>query len=271
MNALRIDRFTSVGAYLSDENGNEVLMPNKYLTDDLLENDTVNVFVYRDSEDRVVATSEIPYIKLNGFARLYIKEVNFYGAFADWGLEKDLMIPFKEQHIKLQEGSSYFVCLLLDQATDRLYGTTKVSKHLLKCTENIPENTPVDLLIWDKTELGVKAIVNDRYSGMIFQSDLSRNVRPGDLTTGYVANVREDGKIDLRLDPSGYDKIPDSADKLLNILKKRGKLMLSDKSDPETIREAVGMSKKTFKQAVGALYKQRLIELSDTEITLIDK
>ncbi len=268
-NDLTLLRFTSVGAYLGDEQGNDVLLPNKYLTEEMDIDDVISVFVYRDSEDRAVATTEMPKIQLNTFAYLKVNTVDFYGAFADWGLEKELMIPFKEQHRKLEAGNWYLTYLLLDEQTDRVYGSTRSNKHLEKCTEEFQRDQPVSLLICDTTELGVKVIVNDRYSGLIFNSDVTRPLSRGERTLGYVTNVREDGKLDVRLEVQGYGKVSTSADKLLNILKKRGKLNITDKSHPDEIREAVGMSKKTFKQAVGALYKQRLVRLDDDAITYI--
>ena len=270
INELKVLRFTSVGAYLGDEEDNDVLFPNKYIPEDLEIDDTISVFIYRDSEDRLVATNETPYIELNGYAYLNIKDVNLYGAFADWGLEKDLLIPYKEQTLRLDPGEKYLVSLRYDQATDRLYGSMKVKNLLEKCREDLPMNTEVDLLICNRTELGTKVILNNKFSGLIFNSDMDRKLRSGDKTKGYVLKVREDGKMDIRLSPAGYGKISDSAEKLLEILKKRGSLKLTDKSDPDDIREAVGMSKKTFKQAVGNLYKQRLIKLNETNIELAD-
>ena len=269
VNELTIDRFTSVGAYLVDAEGNDVLFPNKYIEDDYVEDDVIKVFVYRDSEDRVVATSEIPKIKLNGFAFLKVKEVNFYGAFADWGLEKDLLIPFKEQNLKLEEGRYYLTCLLLDSATDRVFGSTRTHRYTKECTEDLIDQE-VDLLICEHTDLGLKVVVNDMYSGLIFKNDISRSVRRGELTKGYVSKVREDGKIDIRLDKAGFEKIDESAQKLLDILEVKKVLMITDKSDPDDIRESVGMSKKTFKKAVGSLYKKRLILLEPGQITYVE-
>lgn len=269
-NDLEILRFTSVGAYLGDVEGNDILLPNKYLTDDLEIGQQIKVFVYRDSEDRAVATTEIPLIELGSFAYLRVSSVDFFGAFADWGLEKELMIPFKEQNKKLEEGQYCLVHLLLDAQTDRVYGSTKVNRYLEECEEEFRPNQEVNLLICDRTDLGVKVIVNDRYSGMIFQSDISRPLQRGERTAGFVFNLREDGKLDVRLEPAGYEKVPDSAEKLLEILKNRGRLPFTDKSDPDLIREELGMSKKTFKQAVGALYKQRLIELEPNGIKLVE-
>ena len=269
VNELTIDRFTSVGAYLLDEEGNDVLLPNKYVDDDYLEEDVIKVFVYRDSEDRVVATNETPKIKLNGFAFLKVKEVNFYGAFADWGLEKDLLIPFKEQNLKLEEGRYYLTCLLLDSATDRVFGSTRTHRYTKECTEDLIDKE-VDLLICEHTDLGLKVIVNNMYSGLIFKNDISRSVKRGELTKGYVSKVREDGKLDIRLDKAGFEKIDESAQKLLDILEVKKVLLITDKSDPDDIRETVGMSKKTFKKAVGSLYKKRLIVLEPGQITYVE-
>lgn len=270
VNELQILRFTSSGAFLGDEEGNDVLLPGKYLTDDMREDDMIEVYLYRDSEDRLVATTERPYIELNGFAYLNVIEVGGFGAFVDWGLEKDLMIPFKEQNKKLEEGRTYLTCLLLDDATDRLYGSTKVNRHLQECTESFDGAQEVDLLICDSTDLGVKVIVNNKYSGLIYHNDVSRPLVPGSKTKGYVFNVREDGKLDVRLDPSGGKRIFDSADRLLEILERKKILYVHDKSAPEDIRETVGMSKKTFKQAVGKLYKEKKIVLNDDSIELVE-
>lgn len=269
-NVLRILRFTSVGAYLGDDQDNDVLLPNKYLNDNMNLNDDVEVFIYRDSEDRLVATTEEPLIELNGFAYLQVKEVNFYGAFVNWGLEKDLMIPFKEQHKQLEENSYYLTSLRLDTATDRVYGTTKVNKLFDKTPSHGLLNKEVNILIGDQTDLGIKVVVDNRYQGIIYHSDVNKAIRRGDVETGYVYTIRDDGKVDVRLGKPGYERIDDYSDTLLKILQKRKTLKLTDKSDPADIREAVGMSKKAFKQAVGKLYKARLIVLSDTSIDLVE-
>jgi len=268
-NELTVLRFTSVGAYLGDDQDNDVLLPNKYLSEGLEIDDTINVFVYRDSEDRAVATTEIPKIEMNGFAYLKVTAVNHFGAFADWGLEKELMIPFKEQYLKLEEGNYYLTHLALDESTDRVYGSTKTNRYLQDCEETFEPDAEVEIMICERTDLGVKVIVNGKYSGLIFKSDISRPLRRGQKTIGFVSNVREDGKVDVRLDKVGLDKVLNSVDQLLEKLRADGEIPLSDKSDPDDIRELVGMSKKTFKQAVGKLYKQRLIELGNGKITLV--
>lgn len=269
LNKLHILRFTSVGAYLGDENDNDVLLPNKYLTNELNVGDEIEVFLYRDSEDRLVATTEKPLIKLGGFAFLKVKEVNFYGAFVDWGLEKDLMIPFKEQHITLNEGAYYLTYLRYDEATDRLYGTTKVNKFFEPCKDESLIGELVPLLIGDQTDLGVKVVVSDSYLGMVYSSDMPNHLRRGDYTEGYVYNIREDGKVDVRIGKPGYQRIDDYSDKLTSILKRLGKINLTDKSSPEVIMETVGMSKKVFKQAIGKLYKEKLVELKSDSIVWI--
>lgn len=268
-NDLTVLRFTSVGAYLGDEEGNDVLLPNKYLDNDMEIDDVISVFVYRDSEDRPVATTEIPLIQLNSFAYLKVTSVSHFGAFADWGLEKELMIPFKEQNKKLEEGQIVLVYAQLDESTDRVFGSTRVNRYLKPCEEALDKDELVELIVCDQTDLGLKVIVNNQYSGLIFNNDITRPLKRGERTGGYVYNVRPDGKIDVRLEKDGYVKVNDSTDKLLRILKEKGRISLTDKSDPEDIRELVGMSKKTFKQAVGALYKQRLIKLEPTEIVYI--
>ena len=267
-NELEILRFTSVGAYLGDAEGNDVLLPNKYLYDELEVGDIGKVFLYKDSEDRLVATTETPKIILDQFAYLRVSEVSLYGAFLDWGLEKDLMVPFKEQNQLMEEGKSYLVTLRIDQATDRLFATMKMNKWLVECTDQEALNIPLDILICDTTDLGVKVIVADKYHGMIFRNDLSKPVRRGQHATGYIYNIREDGKVDVRLEPTGFIRYTEAMDTILEKLTLTKVLPLSDSSDPDNIREVIGMSKKTFKQAIGQLYKAGKITILPHEIRI---
>ncbi len=267
-NELEILRFTSVGAYLGDAEGNDVLLPNKYLYDDLEVGDIGKVFLYKDSEDRLVATTETPKIILDQFAYLKVSEVSLYGAFLDWGLEKDLMVPFKEQNQKMEEGKNYLVTLRIDQATDRLYATMKINKWLEECTDQELLNTPQELFICDTTDLGVKVIVAEKYHGMIFRNDISKPIRRGDRVTGYIYNIREDGKVDVRLEPTGFIRYTEAMDTILEKLTQKKILPLSDSSDPDDIREVLGMSKKTFKQAIGQLYKAGKITIQPNEIRI---
>lgn len=267
-NELTILRFTAPGAYLSDDQDNDVLLPGKYLTDDMQEGDLISVFIYKDSEDRVVATTEKPLIVLDEFAYLKVKEVNAFGAFLDWGLEKDLMVPFKEQNQLMEEGKYYLVTLRLDDLTDRLYASTKVNRYMKECTDPELINQEMDIMIGDTTDLGIKVVINNLYSGIIYRNDVSRPLRRGSFEKGFIYNIREDGKTDVRLEKAGYEKFDEAAERLLAMMKERKVLYLSDKSDPDAIREEVGMSKKTFKQAIGKLYKARLINISANSIEL---
>jgi len=267
-NELEILRFTSVGAYLGDAEGNDVLLPNKYLYDELEVGDIGKVFLYKDSEDRLVATTETPKIILDQFAYLRVSEVSLYGAFLDWGLEKDLMVPFKEQNQLMEEGKSYLVTLRIDQATDRLFATMKINKWLEECTDQEALNIPLDILICDTTDLGVKVIVAEKYHGMIFRNDISKPVRRGQHATGYIYNIREDGKVDVRLEPTGFIRYTEAMDAILEKLTLVKVLPLSDSSDPDDIREVIGMSKKTFKQAIGQLYKAGKITILPHEIRI---
>jgi len=269
-NVLTILRITTVGAYLGDEFDNDVLLPNKYLTQQMSVGEDITVFLYNDSEDRLVATTEKPFIVLNQFAYLQVKEVTPYGAFLDWGLEKDLLVPFREQTNKLEEGKYYLIYLMLDESTNRLVATAKTNKKYSTDTSEIELEKEVDLLICETFDLGVKVIVNGKHLGIVYLSDLTRRLRRGDNEIGYVFKIREDGKLDVRLEQSGYQKIEPSAERLLALMKNRkGTLFLTDKSDPDDIRDQVGMSKKTFKQAVGNLYKNKLIQLNPDSISII--
>ena len=217
-NVLTILRITTVGAYLGDEFDNDVLLPNKYLTQQMSVGEDIEVFLYKDSEDRLVATTEKPYIILNEFAYLKVKEVNPYGAFLDWGLEKDLLVPFREQTNKLEEGKYYLIYLMLDESTDRLVATAKTNKKYSIDTSEIELDKEVDLLICETFDLGVKVIVNGKHLGIVYLSDLTRRLRRGDNEIGYVFNIREDGKLDVRLEKSGYQKIEPSAERLLALI-----------------------------------------------------
>lgn len=271
-NTLIIDRFTPPGAFLLDEEGNDVLLPNKYVEEAFKEGDQLEVFVYKDSEDRIVATTRVPLIQLNTFAYLKVLEVTHHGAFLDWGLEKDLLVPFREQPKDMEEGKRYLVYLYLDHATQRLAATARITNYLESAVDQLQKNDRVELLICETTDLGVKVIVNDRFRGLVFASDIHTKLRVGDRTSGYVKLVREDGKIDVTLLPEGYDKVEPLTRKFLQILMENdGFLPITDKSEPADVQRYTGWSKKTFKQVVGNLYKQRLIALSENGITLVEE
>ncbi|MEN9993951.1 MAG: hypothetical protein RL762_608 [Bacteroidota bacterium] len=262
INTLTIKRFAPPGAYLIDLQENEILLPNKYLTPEMEEGTEVEVFVMRDSSERLVAVTETPHILLGDFAFLNVVEVNPYGAFVDWGLDKDLFVPFAEQRQRLEIGDRYLFTLLYDFETDRLFGSMKVKKVLAPCQDMSLEGQEVDLLICDEGKLGRNVIVNNRYEGLIFRDHQNQLLESEQVCKGYVAKVREDGKLDIRLEVPNDSRYDAAEQKILDMLANNdGFLALTDKSDPEEVRAVLGLSKKTFKQAIGKLYKHRRIAL----------
>lgn len=269
-NKLTILRFTAPGAYLADDEGNEVLLPNKYLTENLEIAQEIEVFIYKDSEERIVAVTDEPLIELYGFAYLKCVDVNHLGAFVDWGMEKHLFVPYNEQQTKLEEGNSYITYLGIDDSTQRLYGSTKYFRYLDNEHIVIENGQEVDLLVAGFSSLGCKVIINDSYEGLIFQNQLIRPLQIGEKTTGFVKFIRPDGKVDVVLERQGRHKIEDHSSAILNYLKENNNISkITEKSSPEEIRDTFGMSKKTFKQALGNLYKERKINLTPQEITLL--
>lgn len=267
---LTIDRFTSVGAFLQDDNDNEVLLPNKYLEEDFEVGSTVEVFLYKDSEDRPVATTETPLVTLNNMAFLRVKDVTPIGAFLDWGLEKDLFVPFKEQQAKMVVDGEYLIRLIKDEKTDRLLGTTKINRYLSDDVNDLDIGQKVDLFIGDISDLGREVIINEKHRGMIFKNRLVKPLRTGEHTTGYIEFIRQDGKIDVSLVPVGNEKFDHFTETVINYLRNHDdKMEITDKSHPDVIRAEMGISKKAFKKAVGNLYKKRLIKIHSDHIELL--
>ncbi|MCE7039684.1 S1 RNA-binding domain-containing protein [Dyadobacter sp. CY312] len=269
-NNLTIERLTSVGMFLSDVEGEEVLLPNQYLTDEMQVDDTIRVFVYLDSEDRPVATTETPKIIRNEFASLQVKDVSEYGAFMDWGLIKDLFVPFREQSVPMQIGEWHVVFLYLDQKSSRLIASTKIDRFLENDRLKVAEGDQVDLLVWQKTDLGYNAIVNQYHKGLIYHNEVFRDLKPGDSLKGYIKKIRPENKLDISLQKTGGEHIEPSAQLILEELKKAdGFLNLSDGSSPEDIYKTLQISKKVFKKAIGGLYKQGIIRIADEGIYLL--
>lgn len=270
-NRLKIVRQTNNGIYLTDgEESGEVLLPNKYVPETWEVGDWLRVFIFKDSEDRLTATTATPLIKLNEFACLQVREVNGFGAFLDWGLEKDLLVPFKEQPGRMVPGGWYMVFLYLDHETDRLAASGRYQKFLQKDNIQLSPGQEVKLLIDNQTELGFNVIINQRYPGLAYQNEIFEKLHRGDHRKGYVKHVREDGKIDISLQKPGYAKVEPNAERILvKLHENKGFLPLTDDSDPGDIAATLEMSKKTFKKAVGALYKQRLIRLEKHGIYLV--
>jgi hypothetical protein len=268
---LTILRDTSVGLYLGDNAGEDVLLPNKYCPDKFQIGDKLRVFVYRDFAERKIATNLEPKILLHQFALLKVNSVSDVGAFLDWGLEKDLMVPFSEQRQKMQEGRWYIVYLDLDEKTDRLYATNKIDKKLQNENLTVQEGDQVDLMIMQKTDLGYSVIVNNQHKGLVFESDIFTSLNIGDKVKGYVKKIREDNKLDIALQPIGFENFNDINCNLIldDMIKHGGFLNLTDKSSPEEIYNRFGISKKAFKKAIGTLYKLRKIELLTDGIKVI--
>lgn len=269
INKLTILRSTDNGFYLIDEEENEVLLPNNYIKEGWAIGDEVEVFVFNDSEDRLTATTIEPKIKLDGFALLQVNDVNSVGAFLNWGLPKDLFVPFKEQKHKMREGKFYVVTMFLDYDTERLVASSRIDSFLEYEDIELTNGQEVDLIIYERTPMGYNCVINGLYKGLIYENEVFRDLNIGEKTTGYIKNVREDLKIDVSLQKVGYVAQDENQEKIMNILKgDAGYIGLTDKSKPEAIYEELRMSKKAFKKAIGGLYKQKLIWLKKDGVYL---
>lgn len=265
---LSINRFTDFGAYLALEEGEEVLLPQGYLSGDEKEGDVLEVFVYTDSEDRPVAVTNRPVALLDEWAVMEAKEVTSFGAFMDWGLLKDLLVPNSEMGKPMEVGGRYLVRVCLDYKTNRLIGSSKHRDFIYPAPKDYEPGNEVEGLVFDKTDLGYKVLLEDRYEGLLYANEVFEPLELGSQRKLYVKKRRDDGKIDLQLLPTGRVKYEEGAEKILSLLKEKGFLKLHDKSDPEEIKQVLGMSKKHFKQCIGQLYKAREINLVDEGIVL---
>jgi predicted RNA-binding protein (virulence factor B family) len=269
-NNLIIQRFTSVGAYLGEPDAayeDVILLPNKYLKPGMQEGQEVEVFVYLDSDERPIATTLKPYIKLGEFAELEVKQVSRVGAFLDMGLEKDLFVPYAEMVERMNVGEKYLVGLFLDEQSNRLVATPRIGKLLDQHNIDLRLGEEVDLVVYNETELGFQVMINRKHGGLVYHNEVFRPIEIGEKTKGYIKQIREDGKIDVSLEPLGVASIEPNAKKILDYLNKnRGVLKLSDKSSPEDIEAQLHMSKKLFKKAIGGLYKKKLIVIDKHEI-----
>ena len=272
-NTLKAFRETDYGWYLMDDSETEeVLLPNKFVPENLEQGTALEVFVYNDSEDRVTATTQKPKITRGNFACLKVAATTNFGAFMDWGLDKDLLVPFSEQRKKMEEGDWYIIFLYLDEDSDRLVGSNKWLSFVEKEEIDLKLGEEVELLIAEGSELGVKVIINNFYTGLIFQNEIFHEIHRGDRIKGYIKNIREDGKIDVSLQKQGYENtISDISTQVLSEIKSRGGyLSLTDKSAPGEIYAQLEMSKKNFKKAIGTLYKQKLIRIEKDGIFLAE-
>ena len=261
-NRLLVLRQLEQGMYLGDDSGESVLLPNKYIPEGTKIGDTISVFIYNDSEDRIIATTLQPKVTLHKFAALDVVSVTSQGAFLDMGLAKDIFVPFSEQSNKLEEGESCIVYLYLDKITNRLVASGKINKFLKNENSTLKEKDEVDVLIGERTDIGINVIINDCYKGIIYQNEIFQNLYYGDRKKGYIKKIREDAKIDVSLQKVGYENVQHNEQKILSILKEKdGFLALNDYSSPEEIATVLEMSKKVFKKAIGSLFKQRLIRI----------
>jgi predicted RNA-binding protein (virulence factor B family) len=275
-NTLNILRDTKVGLFLGNETTDpegihDILLPNKYVPNKFEIGDELTVFVYLDHEERPVATTLEPYILLNEFALLRVNYVNQVGAFMDWGMEKDILVPFKEQARPMEKGKRYLVYLYMDEKTNRLVASSKTNQFLNNETLTVENGEEVDLIVSHITEIGINVIINEQHKGLVYKDEVYDDaIRTGDRMRGYIKTIRPDNKIDVSLQKLGYDNIEPNAQKILDELKaSRGFLRLNDNSHPEDIKTVLKMSKKTFKKAIGSLYKDKLIAIKDDGIYLI--
>mgnify|MGYP001947690455 CR=1 FL=1 len=262
-NTLKAARTTDNGCYLMDEEGNEVLLPNAYVAPELKLGDEINVFVYKDNEQRLTATTLTPKVELEQFAFLEVMDVNNAGAFMDMGVVKQLLVPYSEQPVKMEVGESYVIFFMLDEETDRLIGSAKIEDFVFTEEIDLEEGDEAEILTYKRSDLGMNVIVNGLYQGLVFKSDIHRPLKVGEKIKAFVKKIRPDGKIDLVLQPMGYRNVIDKASQgVLDILKQEnGFFKYTDKSDPDEIRRVFKMSKKAFKKALGSLYKQKIVLL----------
>lgn len=270
INKLKVDRITKFGTYLIDNDNEDVLLPDDYEGEVNLD-DEIEVFIYLNNNEEYVATTKTPKIIVNRFAFLEVKDVNNVGAFIDIGIDKELLVPYAEQTEEMHVGNSYLVFMYLDEETNRLVGSCKENDFVFFDEIDIKREDEVDLLLYRRTENGINAIVNNLYKGLVFESDIHKEINLGDQLKGFVKNVREDGKIDLTLAPIGYKMEVDTTSKIIleKLREEDGVLFLTDKSTPEAIKSQLGLSKKAFKRSLGFLYKKKFILILEDSIKLV--
>ena len=267
MNTLRVDRDTAPGIYLMAEDGNDVLLPGQYVTEDMIQDTLVEVFLYTDSEDRLVATTRKPVAMLDEFALFEVIDVAPFGAFMDWGLTKDLLVPNMFQKTPFAVGEKRFLKVVYDERTHRLVGTEKLGDFFERRVKDLATNKEAKILVIAKTPLGYKCIVNEKYEGLIYHNEIFENIELGDEKTAYVKTVRKDGNIDLTLRKPGSKKAGGSHDKVLELLKQNNGIMpYNYKSDAGLIKDVFGLSKKDFKRSLTKLQEDKKIEVKDTGI-----
>ena len=269
-NQLEVVKEVDFGIYLDGGDDGEILLPSRYVPADCKPGDWLNVFIYLDNEERLVATTLTPYAQVGEFACLQVAWTNEYGAFLDWGLMKDLFVPFREQKAKMVKGRRYVVHVHIDEDSFRIMASAKVERYLSHGQPPYQPGDTVEVLVWQRTDLGFKVIVENRFGGLLYANEVFRPLDVGDRLEAYVKQVRPDGKIDLELQRGGFRKVDDFADVLMDYIRRHGgTIALGDKSPAEDIYAAFGVSKKTFKKAVGDLYKKRLVVPGDYDTRMV--
>ena len=272
LNNLRVIKEVDFGVYLDGGEHEEILLPRRYVPENCKVDDNIRVFIYLDSEDRFIATTKTPYAIVGDFALLKVIAVESVGAFLDWGLLKDLLVPFGEQPPTMEIGKSYIVKIYVDKKSNRIAATTRLDRYLDNEPGNFHAGQEVELLICNQTDIGYKAIINGTHWGVLYSNEVFQPLKSGQRTKGYIKKVREDNKIDLSLHKPGYERVDDITDTILNVLKEQGGFIsVTDKSSPETIHKLFGVSKKTYKKAIGAIYRKKLITIESDGIKLISK
>jgi predicted RNA-binding protein (virulence factor B family) len=270
INNLKVLREAPQGFYLGYEEGESVLLPHKYVAENTSINDYLDVFIYTDSEDKKIATTLTPQIKLNDIGVLKVREVNSIGAFMIWNIEKDIFIPYRNQKQKLIAGKKYPIYLYLDATSNRLVGTASLEKFISNEILSVNEGDEVDIIVYEHTNLGFKVIINKQHFGLIFHGDIFQPIETGDELKAYIKTIRPDNRIDITLQKTGFENIDMYTEKLLHYLHKHnGKIHLTDNSSPDEIKEELGMSKKQFKKTLGVLYKSKRVKLENDCVILM--
>lgn len=268
-NRLTVAKTVDFGVYLDAGNGVEILLPARYVDDGVKVGDELNVFIYTDSEDRLIATTEKPFAEVGQFAFLEVTDVNKIGAFLDWGLPKNLLVPFREQKVRMREGGIYPVYVYLDNATKRIVASAKLEKYLGNVYPDYKRGDEVTALVWQHLPIGYRVIVDNLHVGMIYENEIFRNLEIGQTVNAFVKNVRDDGKIDLTLSGNVVERVGRLAERILEYVKINGGTAdISDKSSPEVIQAKFQCSKKDFKKAIGLLLKEHRITITPTSLSI---
>jgi predicted RNA-binding protein (virulence factor B family) len=269
-NNLRIVKEVDFGLYLDGGESGEILIPTRYVPKNAKVDEYLDVFIYHDSEDRLIATTETPLAQVDQFAYLKVKQLTQVGAFLEWGLMKDLLVPFREQKYEMFNNTSYLVRVYLDKVSKRIAATTKLDRYIDNVPYDYEEGQEVDLIIWEKTDLGYKVIINEEHTGLLYANEIFTPVHVGMKIKGFIKRLREDEKIDVSLQKQGFVHVDETSQMILEKLKTRGGFIeANDNTSPESIKHMFGISKKVFKKAIGSLYKERLIIIEDRGIRLV--